>query len=492
MNASIDVIVIGETWIKQGRSQYYNIPGYHSAFSCRKTSAGGLAIFVRNDLNFEAKTNVADGGFHHISVKVDKSPSSVFVHGLYRPPSDDTSRLFSAIEEILANSDPASPCFIVGDVNVPVNQPHNVNVRRYNQLLNAFSATVSNTIITRPISNNLLDHVVCSIADSTRVSNYTMPCELSDHSYVLTVFKLKADHQRKVLTKTWVNYALVDAEFQRFLENFNQNSLPVDECLQSITGTFSQLIQANSRTRTVEVKVKNDCCPWYNFDIWKLGNIRDSILKRWKRNRQDQHLSELLARANYNLSEAKKRAKKQYHTKLFNNGNAKLLWGRINELMGGKSRTNSAPSLEVNQNIEHDPVTVANLFNDHFVSVGDNLASQLTSDGNINRFNTMKRSNISIFLRPASILEISNLIHELDPKKASGYDGFPVSALKKHRNLLSAIICNCFNQCLLDFCELALSFCSRFPSNGLVIVVLAIQRFFLIGSGRQQPDTRRF
>ncbi|KAL1377956.1 hypothetical protein pipiens_020305, partial [Culex pipiens pipiens] len=240
-----------------------------------------------------------------------------------------------------------------------------------------------------------------------------------------------------------------DAEFQRFLENFNQNSLPVDECLQSITGTYSQLIQANSRTRTVEVKVKNDCCPWYNFDIWKLGNIRDSILKRWKRNRQDQHLSELLARANYNLSEAKKRAKKQYHTKLFNNGNAKLLWGRINELMGGKSRTNSAPSLEVNQNIEHDPVTVANLFNDHFVSVGDNLASQLTSDGNINRFNTMKRSNISIFLRPASILEISNLIHELDPKKASGYDGFPVSALKKHRNLLSAIICNCFNQCTL-------------------------------------------
>lgn len=160
LNASIDVIVIGETWIKQGRAQFYNIPGYQSTFSCRNTSAGGLAIFVRNDLSFETRTNIVNGGFHHIAIKVDKRPTTVFVHGLYRPPSDDVSHLFSTVEEILSNSESATPCFIVGDVNLPVNQPLNLNVQRYHQLLHAFSATVSNTIITRPSSNNLLDHVV--------------------------------------------------------------------------------------------------------------------------------------------------------------------------------------------------------------------------------------------------------------------------------------------------------------------------------------------
>lgn len=256
-------------------------------------------------MDFEVETNVAEGGFHHIAIKVEKRPSTVLVHGLYRPPSDDTTRLFSTVEEILENSNSTSPCFIVGDVNIPINQQQNQNVLRYNQLLNSFSATVSNTIITRPSINNVLDHVVCSVTDSTRVSNYIMPCELSDHSYVLTAFKLKAGHQRKLLTNTWVNYTLVDVEFHRFLENLNLNVLPVDECLQSVSDFYCQLIQTNSRTQTVEVKVKNDCCPWYNFNIWKLGNIR--VHKRWKQNRQDPHLIELLARANYNIAEAKKR-----------------------------------------------------------------------------------------------------------------------------------------------------------------------------------------
>lgn len=67
---AVDVLVVGETWIKEERSKYYNIPGFQSMYSCRRTSSGGLAVFVRNGLKFELKSVSMNEGMHHIAVDV--------------------------------------------------------------------------------------------------------------------------------------------------------------------------------------------------------------------------------------------------------------------------------------------------------------------------------------------------------------------------------------------------------------------------------------
>lgn len=445
LKTCVDVIVVGETWIKQDRSQFYNIPGYKSIHSCRSKSSGGLAVFIRNDINCEVSDNISDRGHHRIAVKVKIGRTTVTINGLYRPPDGDTTRLLATVEDILSNAESPDHNILVGDINIAVNRPQDRDVQRYLQLLNSFSMVVTNTIVTRPLSNNILDHVISSVADAQRITNFTMDCPLSDHSYVLTELLLSNRRERKQLSKTWVNYNAVDSQFHRFLVTVDLSSRPVNERLQTITSRYAELVEENSRTTTVEVQVKNNCCPWYNFDIWKLGNIRDNVLKRWKRNRQDARTTELLAHANRKLAAAKTKARIQYHSKLFNSGNAKMVWSRINELMGGKSKPNSPISLMVDLNEENDPMRVANLLNEHFVSAGSNLGNQLTSNGDINHFRTIKYSQRSFFLRPASSQEVFDWISTLDSNKATGYDRFPIAALKKHSFLLSAIICDCFN-----------------------------------------------
>lgn len=448
LNTVVDVIVVGETWLKEARSQYYNIPDYQAIHSCRRTSAGGLAIFIRKELPFAVTANTTNQGYHHIAVKLHAGKNQVLIHGFYRPPDFDAVHLASSIEAILANADTADPCLLVGDMNLPVNNPEARDVQQYTQLLNSYGMAVTNSFVTRPSSTNILDHVVCSVANSSRVSNYTMDCDLSDHSYVLTVLKLKMEQERRTLTKTWTNYTAVNDEYRSFLQEYQLDLLVPNERLQAITERYALLTKKHTRTTTVEVKVKHNCCPWFNYDIWKLSNIKDKVLQKWKANRLDEVQTELLARANLKLNEAKRKAKANYHSRLFCTSNPKLLWSRINEVLGGKSKANSKVQLEVNHEIVEDPSSVSNIFNDYFASVGVNLGSQLTSDGNIHKFGTMKYATRSLFLRPVTSLEVQNIIFALDPKKAQGYDGFPVAALKRHSTLLASVIKDCFNECV--------------------------------------------
>lgn len=444
LKAVIDVIVVGETWIKKSRADYYNIPGYTSTHSCRKTSSGGLAIFVRDGLQFDQRKNVAENGYHHIEVLIHAS-KPISVHGIYRPPDFDAARFTSFIEEMVSTARPNQPCFVIGDMNVPVNAQDNRETRVYTQLLSSYNMIVTNNQVTRPASNNILDHVVCSIEESANVANYTIDCPLSDHSYVLTVYNTKSRQETRTLRKSLVNQRQVNEQFESFLRGAQLDTLTVNERLMSVTEKYREILQANTTVLSAEVKVKNNCCPWYNYDMWKLGRIKDNIYQRWKRNRQDGYLTDLLAHVNIRFATCKKKAKVEYYQQQLNTTNPKALWSRINELLGRKRKKDTGLKLMVNETEVSESKQVAEALNQHFTAVGEILASSLESNGDINRFNTIRRKNLSIFLRPSSTTEVKAIIDGLDVSKATGYDGFPVLALKLHSELLSPLISNCFN-----------------------------------------------
>lgn len=221
LNILVDVLVVGETCIKNGRSQFYNIPGFQSIHSCRNNSSGGLAVFIRNGINFEIKDVTQDNGYHHIAVKIVGTQTQVMVHGIYRPPGFAVNRFVSLIEDIASSLDTRIPCFLLGDMNLAVNNTESRGVQKYLQLLKCYNLVVTNTFETRPESNNLLDHVICHVDESKCVTNFTLDCELSDHSYILTQFKKAVGKDEKTLTKTFVNTYQVNNLFRTFLESYD-------------------------------------------------------------------------------------------------------------------------------------------------------------------------------------------------------------------------------------------------------------------------------
>lgn len=179
--------------------------------------------------------------------------------------------------------------------------------------------------------------------------------------------------------------------------------------------------------------------------MMKLGKISNNLFQRLKRDRQNQHIKDLLTHANKKLTEAKRRAKSSYYQRIFSVNNAKQLWSRINELLGKRAGIDKQYKLEVDGRQISDTKEIANVFNNFFSSIGENTVSSLSSDGDINKFRTMEVSARYIFLRPAEQSEVLNIIRSLDSSKATGDDGFPIRALKLHGVSLSEIICSCFN-----------------------------------------------
>lgn len=127
--------------------------------------------------------------------------------------------------------------------------------------------------------------------------------------------------------------------------------------------------------------------------------------------------------------------------------NAKVLWDRINEILGNKSSGSCKQSSLVVNGVElKEAKSVADAFNVFFTSVGDNVASSLSSDGDINKFRTMEFADSSLFLRPTHPAEVLSMITSLDATKATGFDEFPVSSLKKNSLMLSKLLSTCFNE----------------------------------------------
>lgn len=97
----VDIVVLGETWLKRDITMLYSLNGYVGIFSCRDDSHGGLVMYIRNDLHFNLCTNRCIDGFHHIHVTLQNKGKPLHLHAMYRPPSFDFRRFLSEIEHTI-------------------------------------------------------------------------------------------------------------------------------------------------------------------------------------------------------------------------------------------------------------------------------------------------------------------------------------------------------------------------------------------------------
>lgn len=442
---SIDVIVLGETWLKSSNCSMYSIPKYNAVFSCRESSSGGLAMYIKDTNQYTIIKNEELDGFHLIHVELKSGGLSHDVIGIYRPPSFDYCR-FQDILENLLSSCRNKPCFIVGDMNIPINLTNNNVVRRYNSLLESYNFACSNSFITRPVSSNILDHVISKINDLSCVRNDTIYTNLSDHLIVITTFKLHTAKERIVLTKNHINKRQLKTLFSDFLENF-ECSNDINNSLLNIVNTYNELQSSCTTKKTETVKEKSKHCPWLTFDLWQLIKLKNKYLKKCKFNPNDQYSQDMLKHITKKVEVSKKACKSNYYKQLLDTNNTSKLWKNINEIMG-RSKRKSHIELDNNGVKTTNTREVCEVFNNYFATIGSNLAATIPKNSESNTFRYMRQLNHSIFLRPATYNEVYLIINGINSKKSNGPDGFPTSVLKDNIQKFSSILSHMFNQIL--------------------------------------------
>ena len=131
-----------------------------------------------------------------------------------------------------------------------------------------------------------------------------------------------------------------------------------------------------------------------------------------------------------------------------NKDKSSKIWKEIRSLVNLKSiNVSSIKLLDINQNVTSDSLKIANIFNDHYATLGSNVQQKIpTQEGDYNFYLDKRDKNgrrfinpdgCTFYLSPAGPGEVEKIIDELNMNKSIGPFGVPVFLPKKFKMFFS-------------------------------------------------------
>ena len=150
------------------------------------------------------------------------------------------------------------------------------------------------------------------------------------------------------------------------------------------------------------------------------------------------------------MKDEKKRNKKAHFAEKFieNKDNSSKIWKEIRSLVNLKPvKSSTIKILDENQNITSDSQKIANIFNEHYATLGSKVQQKIpTQEGDFNYYLDKRDKNgkrfinpdgCTFYLSPVGPSEVDKIIDELNVKKSTGPFGIPVFLLKEFKIFFS-------------------------------------------------------
>ena len=195
------------------------------------------------------------------------------------------------------------------------------------------------------------------------------------------------------------------------------------------------------------MRIRTRSSPWIASELKKRMHDRD-ILKIKASNRMIQMTGHFLKKQRNIVNNEIRLAKQAYYQNSFNKytGDSKKTWQTINELTSRKAGKKSVTSLKVNGVSITNPTVLSNQFNNHFATIGPELASNidsLNSDG-YQKYLTVTDKRFK--LHPTSTNKVLSLLNRLNKSKAAGLDKISARLIRECAYLICIPIRDIFNQ----------------------------------------------
>ena len=192
--------------------------------------------------------------------------------------------------------------------------------------------------------------------------------------------------------------------------------------------------------------------PWIANDILKQCEERDSLLGDIAKENDPVKISSLrnkFKRIRNKITKEKRDSKKLYYASYFEKNKKKSsdIWKGIRSLVNIKPTRASNIKLIEDDKLISDPTKIANIFNNHFSTIGNRVQQKIpVEQGDFNDYFKKRDSGgklfinpdgSTFFLSPTAPGEISIIIDNLDATKSTGPNGIPVFLLKSFKDFFS-------------------------------------------------------
>ena len=212
------------------------------------------------------------------------------------------------------------------------------------------------------------------------------------------------------------------------------------------------LIDSHVPLKKMSKKQRNSLSkPWMTNEIRKSIRTRDSLIKKFKKEKRPNKKTELYNEYRFlrnRIVSQIRQSKLDHYRKFFNDNmkNSKRIWNGIREIISLKSKNKANRlSLDIDGHLISDQKEIAESLNNFFAQIADNIKSKLPPTNKLYIDFMGNPCRKSFFINPTSINEVMKIIGSIDHSKATGPYSIPKQVLSSIPLEISTILVEIFN-----------------------------------------------
>ena len=422
------VIILTETWLTESINPPNLMNGYNQIDLFRNSHGGGIKILYRDFLSVDIVNEMTFliNELEICSFYLLGRSFKYLICSVYRPPSSSVRRFDYFSENVLNRLPLEKDVVFVGDFNVNLYNPLNMNVISdfINLMLQFnFFPVINKATIFHPNNSitkySLIDQIWCNFFTGTNHFGGIIEFQISDHLPIFyafqnsfNFFKTKLIKYRIINSQNIDNFvnAIYDIDFSNVM-SFSNNDVAFTKFYNLLFNTYKSSFPIKKR------KIKSNICgqPWVTPDLKYCIRKKYRLYNLLKRGFITRHHFR-----NYSniLRNVIRLVKKNFYFKRFSHcqNKSKETWKNINGIMNRKVNKEIDRMSDVNDNNIYTGLPMVNFINDYFSSVVSGLVANLSFSSDCSFLDTIKQNSSSFCLYPTNEAEVASVILSLEDK----------------------------------------------------------------------------
>lgn len=406
-----DFIILSETW--NAHTDHFDIKGYN----CYSNDSfynqnDGCIIYVNKDI--QHTTNIIKcNDLRFLRTEFQYHGLKFAISSIYKPPPYNKDHFIEQLEIYLTRYCNLHNEIFCGDINLDILNQNDKYVTNYLNLLNfnGFNSYINSPTRIEGFAKTCLDHIfVKSIIKTNNFQSIVSYAKITDHLPVSLQIKFNKNSNlnNNVIENSHFSRNINFETLSNNLGNINWDNI-FDEDIDISVDKFLKVIKTEIKKVTTYKRINSKNKKrhvWVTRGLLTSINIRDRLYYQHTLQPENQQIKE---KYNYYKKKIAKLIivlKNKFYIKKINNSvnEPGKLWDIAKEIINKSNKNNVSP-----------PVTITpDSFNDHFISIGDQLASVITcSDIEQNTMiNDIKINPNTCFLTPITSFEIIDIINK--------------------------------------------------------------------------------
>ena len=451
LSEKFSFVTITETWLNEANDKSLEIDGYKSLSVYRTDRMGGGIKFYYLDF-IDIKVIEEFTGMNQSSESLvvrARIPGigNAVIGSFYRPPDKPVNLFIDYLTNILDETC-QSKTILLGDFNINVNK-NEPNINLYKETLQSYNFVNMINIDTyeSPVADrqdSCLDHLWHNL--DYDCSSFVLQPSFSDHCAIIGVFDVKVINKDIKIQFRDFSIRNINNLNENIFNEFSHCSPPTDDANQFATYLDQFLFGLLNKYfpfKNKSIGKKRLNSPWLTQDVLRCVDKKHRWFRLMKRG--------LIARESFKryekaLRELLQMAEEDYHVQKLGSlsRNLKKNWRILNSLLG-KRKSQIADHFIINNEPIYDPKSIADAFNNYFVSHPMELHNSIP-DSTQDYSNLIPINLNSMALRYTTDQEVFELIKNI--KKEGGKFDLTVRFLKICNAYVSPLFRQLFNICI--------------------------------------------